>query len=110
MTPYPTFADTRVTPATGLSHRHSCLHWPTLPNSLLLPHIKDISACYHALCPSQKYWHQLLDLVRSGKLDPTIIITHELPLEDAPHAYKIFNDKVTHGSGGAERRAGHAGI
>ncbi len=57
----------------------------------------------------QKYWHHLLDLVRSGKLDPTIVITHELPLEDAPHAYKIFNDKVTHGSGGAERRAGHAG-
>ncbi|KAG2493252.1 hypothetical protein HYH03_008390 [Edaphochlamys debaryana] len=44
--------------------------------------------------PVQKYWTQLLDMVRSGKLDPTLVITHEMPLEDAPHAYKIFNDKA----------------
>ncbi|KAG2450469.1 hypothetical protein HYH02_004970 [Chlamydomonas schloesseri] len=44
--------------------------------------------------PVQKYWGHLLDLIKSGKLDPTIVITHELPLEDAPHAYKIFNDKT----------------
>ncbi|KXZ56260.1 hypothetical protein GPECTOR_1g227 [Gonium pectorale] len=44
--------------------------------------------------PVQKYWHQLLDMIKSGKLDPTIVITHEMPLEDAPHAYKIFNDKT----------------
>ncbi|EFJ47484.1 hypothetical protein VOLCADRAFT_101983 [Volvox carteri f. nagariensis] len=44
--------------------------------------------------PVQKYWHQLLDMVKTGKLDPTMVITHELPIEDAPHAYKMFNDKV----------------
>eukprot|EP00897_Mesotaenium_endlicherianum_P008671 jgi/Mesen1/7832/ME000417S07141 len=43
--------------------------------------------------PVQKYWHTLMDLVSSGKLDPSIVITHELPLEEAPHAYAIFNDK-----------------
>ncbi|KAG2440986.1 hypothetical protein HXX76_003839 [Chlamydomonas incerta] len=44
--------------------------------------------------PVQKYWGQLLEMVKSGKLDPTMVITHELPIEDAPRAYKIFNDKT----------------
>ncbi len=29
-----------------------------------------------------------------GKLDPSVIITHEFPLEEAPEAYRMFNDKV----------------
>lgn len=41
----------------------------------------------------QRYWEDLLGMVREGKLDPTIVITHELPLEKAPYGYKIFNDK-----------------
>ena len=44
--------------------------------------------------PCQKYWPHLLDLVLKGKLDPTIVITHRPPLEEAPHAYKIFNEKL----------------
>jgi threonine dehydrogenase-like Zn-dependent dehydrogenase len=28
----------------------------------------------------------------NGRFDPTYIITHRLPLEDAPQAYKIFNE------------------
>ena len=27
------------------------------------------------------------------ELDPTIVITHEMPLDEAAEAYKIFNDK-----------------
>ncbi|GLC33166.1 hypothetical protein PLESTB_000363500 [Pleodorina starrii] len=44
--------------------------------------------------PVQKFWHKLLDMIKGGKLDPTIVITHELPVEDAPQAYKMFNDKT----------------
>eukprot|EP00884_Botryococcus_braunii_P009260 jgi/Botrbrau1/18335/Bobra.0179s0062.1 len=43
--------------------------------------------------PVQKYWHSLLNLIQKGKLDPAMVITHELPLEDAAFGYKIFNDK-----------------
>lgn len=43
--------------------------------------------------PVQRYWHTLLDKITSGALDPTIVITHQLPLEQAAHAYKIFNNK-----------------
>jgi len=43
--------------------------------------------------PCQRYWPTLMEKVMSGALDPTFVITHRLPLEDAPRAYKIFNNK-----------------
>lgn len=43
--------------------------------------------------PCQKYWPMLLDKVKRGQLDPTIVITHRLPLDEAARGYKIFNDK-----------------
>ncbi len=40
-----------------------------------------------------KYLRPLLDHVQNGDIDPTFIITHRLPLEQAPHGYEIFNNK-----------------
>ena len=34
-----------------------------------------------------------MPLVKVGKLQPTRIITHTLPLADAPRGYKIFDQK-----------------
>jgi threonine dehydrogenase-like Zn-dependent dehydrogenase len=44
--------------------------------------------------PVQKYWRKLYDMVKSGKLDPSVIITHRMQLDDAPKAYQIFNEKL----------------
>ncbi|KAL6777503.1 hypothetical protein ACKKBF_B21740 [Auxenochlorella protothecoides x Auxenochlorella symbiontica] len=44
--------------------------------------------------PCQKYWPTLVKLMQEGKLDPTIVKTHELPLEQAPEAYKMFDEKT----------------
>lgn len=44
--------------------------------------------------PVQKYWHKLLEKIENGTLDPKFVVTHRLPLEQAPHGYKIFNDKT----------------
>lgn len=44
--------------------------------------------------PVQAYWFKLLDLIREGKLTPEMVITHELPLTQAAHGYKIFNEKT----------------
>lgn len=41
----------------------------------------------------QKYMPRLFDYWRDGKIDPSFIITHRLPLEDANRAYKTFRDK-----------------
>ena len=43
--------------------------------------------------PCQKYWHKLLDMIESGKLNPQVVISHEGPLTAAPMLYKLFNDK-----------------
>jgi threonine dehydrogenase-like Zn-dependent dehydrogenase len=41
----------------------------------------------------QKYMPELLEMILAGKLDTTFLISHRLPLEDAPHGYKIFKEQ-----------------
>ena len=41
----------------------------------------------------QRYGKPLLEKIESGQIDPSFVITHRLPLEDAPAAYKTFRDK-----------------
>ena len=43
--------------------------------------------------PVQKYWHKLLKMIEDGTVKPSIVLTHEGPLEVAPHFYKIFDNK-----------------
>lgn len=40
-----------------------------------------------------KYLKPLFELVESGRIDPSEIITHRVSLEDAPAAYRLFQDK-----------------
>jgi threonine dehydrogenase-like Zn-dependent dehydrogenase len=37
-----------------------------------------------------RYVPKLLSLIEEGRIDPTFVISHRLPLEAAPHAYKMF--------------------
>ena len=43
--------------------------------------------------PVHAYIDKLIKLVEEGKVTLDDIITHNLPLSQAPHAYKIFNNK-----------------
>ena len=43
--------------------------------------------------PVQKYIDELLTWVEQRKIRLDDIITHRLPLAQAPHAYEIFNKK-----------------
>ncbi len=40
-----------------------------------------------------RYMRPLLDYIEQGKIDPSFIITHRLPLDEAPYAYEIFRKK-----------------
>ena len=40
-----------------------------------------------------RYLHDLLDKIVEGQIDPTFIITHRLPLDQAPEAYETFKEK-----------------
>lgn len=41
----------------------------------------------------QRYMQPLLERIQNGEIDPAGIITHRLPLDDAPQAYDMFKNK-----------------
>ncbi len=40
-----------------------------------------------------RYLKPLMEKIEKGEIDPSFLITHRLPLADAPKAYKTFRDK-----------------
>ena len=45
-------------------------------------------------CHVQRYMQPLLERIQNGDIDPSFIITHEMPLVDAVHGYDIFKNKL----------------
>ncbi len=45
-------------------------------------------------CPVLNYIDDLLEKTRAGAIDPSFVVTQELPLEEAPHGYEIFERKL----------------
>lgn len=41
-----------------------------------------------------RYLRPLLELIESGRLDATFVVSHRWPLSRAPEAYRMFNDKA----------------
>jgi threonine dehydrogenase-like Zn-dependent dehydrogenase len=44
-------------------------------------------------CHVHRYLRPLLERVQNGEIDPSFIVTHRLPLDDAPHGYELFKNK-----------------
>ena len=44
-------------------------------------------------CPHRKYIPQLVDMVRAGVIDPTLILTQQEPMTSAIDAYKAFDER-----------------
>ncbi|MCD0486059.1 glutathione-dependent formaldehyde dehydrogenase [Streptacidiphilus sp. ASG 303] len=44
-------------------------------------------------CHVQRYMEPLLGLIEQGAIDPTRVITHRLPLAEAPTGYDLFKNK-----------------
>jgi threonine dehydrogenase-like Zn-dependent dehydrogenase len=40
-----------------------------------------------------KYMAPLLGRIERGEIDPSFVITHRVPLDDAPSAYQVFKEK-----------------
>ena len=40
-----------------------------------------------------RYMQPLLERIQAGEIDPSFVISHTLPLEEAPEAYRMFRDK-----------------
>jgi len=44
-------------------------------------------------CHVHRYMKPLLDRIEKGEIDPSFVITHRMPLEDAPKGYTMFRNK-----------------
>ncbi|CAN5675925.1 hypothetical protein BH24ACI3_BH24ACI3_04800 [soil metagenome] len=42
---------------------------------------------------THKYMPMLLDKIETGQIDPSFVITHRMPLVEAPNAYDLFKNK-----------------
>lgn len=40
-----------------------------------------------------RYLQPLLEKIRNGEIDPSFIVTHQMPLDDAPEGYEMFKHK-----------------
>jgi threonine dehydrogenase-like Zn-dependent dehydrogenase len=44
-------------------------------------------------CHVHRYMRPLLERIEKGEIDPAMVITHRMPLSDAPKGYDIFLNK-----------------
>jgi len=49
--------------------------------------------------PVHKYWHELLEMLESGKFDPSFVVSHRVSLDEFPELYAAFDKRV----GGVEK-------
>jgi threonine dehydrogenase-like Zn-dependent dehydrogenase len=47
-------------------------------------------------CHVHRYMRPLLERVQKGEIDPSFVITHRLPLSEAPRGYQMFLNKEDH--------------
>jgi threonine dehydrogenase-like Zn-dependent dehydrogenase len=51
---------------------------------------RALSVRFSGVCPVHAYWDAALGEVLEGRIDPRPIVSHRLPLEDAPRGYELF--------------------
>ena len=44
-------------------------------------------------CNTRRYMPHLLEHIREGRVDPSRVISHRMPLDQAPLAYEMFAEK-----------------
>ena len=66
---------------------------PSMPFPVGLLFLKDVRL-HMGTCNVAEYVPPLLNLVRSGAIDPTALISHHLPLGDGARAYDMFDRRA----------------
>ena len=46
---------------------------------------------FAGLCPVHAYWEKAMTLLADGRVDPLPVVSHRLPLEEAPKGYELFD-------------------
>jgi len=51
---------------------------------------RAVDILFAGMCPVHALWEEVMGLVEEGRLDPSTIVSHRLPLEEAPEGYDLF--------------------
>ncbi|GIU98691.1 MAG: glutathione-dependent formaldehyde dehydrogenase [Actinomycetota bacterium] len=46
---------------------------------------------FAGICPVHAWWERAMEDLRAGRIDPTPLVSHRLPLEEAPKGYELFD-------------------
>ncbi|MET0801662.1 MAG: alcohol dehydrogenase catalytic domain-containing protein [Actinomycetota bacterium] len=49
---------------------------------------------FTGICPVHAHWSRVMAEVAAGRLDPTPLVSHRLPLEEAPTGYDLFDRRA----------------
>lgn len=55
---------------------------------------KNIKISFSGVTPVPRYWEKALEAVRDKRVDPTVIISHTLPLDEGAKGYELFDQKL----------------
>jgi threonine dehydrogenase-like Zn-dependent dehydrogenase len=55
--------------------------------------VRGLDLRFTGMADIQKHWDEALGSVVAGTFDPTLAITHRLPLDDAEEGYELFASK-----------------
>ena len=51
---------------------------------------RQLKIVFSGVCPIHAWWDRAMEAVADGTIDPLPIISHTLPLDDAPKGYELF--------------------
>ncbi|HVF19592.1 MAG TPA: alcohol dehydrogenase catalytic domain-containing protein [Mycobacteriales bacterium] len=54
---------------------------------------RNITLQFGGSCNVQGWWEQAMAAIASGQVDPTVIVSHRMPLDDAAEGYRLFESK-----------------
>lgn len=52
---------------------------------------RGLDVRFTGICPVHAWWQRTMAELEAGRLDPTPIVSHRLPLDQAPRAYELFD-------------------
>jgi threonine dehydrogenase-like Zn-dependent dehydrogenase len=52
---------------------------------------RALNVRFAGICPVHAWWEETMEGLRSGALDPRPLVSHRLPLEEAPRGYALFD-------------------
>lgn len=65
----------------------------TIELSLGRSWLKGLKIIFAGVSPIHAWWNRALEAVQEGAIDPLPIISHTLPLEEAPKGYELFDSR-----------------